>query len=118
MIEKEVLAPADRPLVAAVIYNRLKAGMNLGFDTTVAYIDPDPSNGLTVSDFKIDSPYNTRLNPGLPPTPIASPSIGSLQGALSPASADDLYFLQCPGEARLRFSTSYADFLHDKACLG
>jgi UPF0755 protein len=118
MIEKEVLAPADRPLVAAVIYNRLKAGMNLGFDTTVAYIDPNPSNGLTVSDFKIDSPYNTRLNPGLPPTPIASPSIGSLQGALSPASADYLYFLQCPGEARLRFSTSYADFLHDKACLG
>jgi UPF0755 protein len=118
MIEKEVVAAADRPLVAAVIYNRLQAGMTLGFDTTVAYIDPNPSNGLTVSDFKIDSPYNTRLNPGLPPTPIASPSIESIQAALSPAKADYLYFLQCPGEARLRFSTSYSGFLHDKACLG
>lgn len=118
MIEKEVLNPADRPLVAAVIYNRLKADMTLGFDTTVAYIDPDPSNGLTTSDFAIDSPYNTRLNAGLPPGPIASPSKESLTAALSPATSSYRYFLQCPGEARLRFSTDYTAFLQDKACLG
>lgn len=118
MIEKEVLNPADRKLVAAVIYNRLKANMTLGFDTTVAYIDPDPSNGLTTSDFAIDSPYNTRLNPGLPPGPIASPSKESLVAALSPATASYKYFLQCPGQARLRFSTDYSSFLQDKACLG
>lgn len=118
MIEKEVLNPADRKLVAAVIYNRLKANMTLGFDTTVAYIDPDPSNGLTTSDFAIDSPYNTRLNPGLPPGPIASPSKESLLAALSPATSSYKYFLQCPGEARLRFSTDYTSFLQDKACLG
>ena len=118
MIEKEVLNPADRKLVAAVIYNRLKAHMTLGFDTTVAYIDPDPSNGLTASDFAIDSPYNTRLNYGLPPGPIASPSKESLAAALSPAASPYKYFLQCPGEARLRFSTDYTSFLQDKACLG
>jgi UPF0755 protein len=118
MIEKEVLNPADRRLVAAVIYNRLKANMTLGFDTTVAYIDPDPSNGLTASDFAIQSPYNTRLNPGLPPGPIASPSKESLLAALTPASSSYKYFLQCPGESRLRFSTDYSSFLHDKACLG
>jgi len=118
MIEKEVLNPADRKLVAAVIYNRLKANMTLGFDTTVAYIDPNPSNGLTTSDFAIDSPYNTRLNPGLPPGPIASPSKESLLAALTPAASSYKYFLQCPGEARLRFSTDYASFLQDKACLG
>ncbi len=118
MIEKEVLNPADRKLVAAVIYNRLKANMTLGFDTTVAYIDPNPSNGLTSSDFAINSPYNTRLNPGLPPGPIASPSKESLIAALSPAVSSYRYFLQCPGEARLRFSTDYASFLQDKACLG
>ncbi len=118
IIEKEVVASADRELVAAVIYNRLKIGMSLGMDTTVAYIDPDPSNGLTVSDFAIDSPYNTRLNPGLPPTPITSPGLESLQAALQPAKVDYLYFVQCPGEARSRFSTSYDDFLSDKGCLG
>ena len=118
MIEKEVLNPADRRLVAAVIYNRLKANMTLGFDTTVAYIDPDPSNGLTTSDFAIDSPYNTRLNPGLPPGPIASPRKESLLAALTPATTSYKYFLQCPGEARLRFSTDYSSFLHDKVCLG
>jgi peptidoglycan lytic transglycosylase G len=118
MIEKEVMDPADRKLVAAVIYNRLKNNMLLGFDTTVAYIDPDPSNGLTASDFQIKSPYNTRINYGLPPGPIASPGKESLLAALTPATSPFKYFLQCPGEARLRFSTSYAAFLQDKTCLG
>ena len=118
MIEKEVVNPADRKLVAAVIYNRLKAHMTLGFDTTVAYIDPNPANGLTTSDFAIDSPYNTRLNPGLPPGPIASPSKESLFAALTPAASSYKYFLQCPGESHLRFSTDYTSFLQDKACLG
>ncbi|MEA2580602.1 MAG: hypothetical protein QOE83_1494 [Actinomycetota bacterium] len=118
MIEKEVVHPADRKLVAAVIYNRLRLHMTLGFDTTVAYIDPNPSDGLTTSDFAIDSPYNTRLNRGLPPGPIASPSKESLLAALSPATSPFRYFLQCPGEARLRFSTDYNTFLQDKTCLG
>ena len=73
MIEKEAVIDKDRPLISAVIYNRIFEGMTLGIDATVGYIDPDPGDGLTTPDFEIDSPYNTRLNPGLPPTPIASP---------------------------------------------
>jgi UPF0755 protein len=118
LIEKEAVAEADRPLVAAVIYNRLKQNMTLGFDSTVAYIDPDPSNGLTSSDFRIDSPYNTRLYAGLPPTPIASPGKASLEAALQPATTNDLFFVACPGVPRLLFSQTYAQFLQDKACIG
>jgi UPF0755 protein len=119
MIEKEVKVDADRPLVAAVIYNRLSHDMTLGFDSTVAYIDPNPADGLTSADFKIHSPYNTRLSAGLPPTPIASPGRASLAAALSPAHTNDLYFLDCHGRDRLVFSSTYDQFLRDKAaCLG
>jgi UPF0755 protein len=119
MIEKEVKVDADRPLVAAVIYNRLSHDMTLGFDSTVAYIDPNPADGLTSADFRIHSPYNTRLSAGLPPTPIASPGRASLAASLSPAHTTDLYFLDCRGRDRLVFSSTYDQFLRDKAaCLG
>jgi UPF0755 protein len=119
MIEKESGTEADRAKIAAVIYNRLKLGMSLGIDATVAYIDPDPSNGLTSSDFAIDSPYNTRLHPGLPPTPIASPGKASIEAALVPAHVSYLYFVACGASGASRFSTDYTKFLHDKAaCIG
>ena len=119
MIEKEAKLDSDRPKIAAVIYNRLAKGMILGIDATVGYIDPDPSNGLTSADLAIDSPYNTRLNPGLPPTPIASPGKESLLAALQPANVPYLYYVACGSNGGSRFSTDYAQFLHDKAvCLG
>ncbi len=119
MIEEEAKIDADRPKIAAVIYNRLAKGMTLGIDATVGYIDPDPSNGLTDADLAIDSPYNTRLNPGLPPTPIASPWTASLRAALEPADVPYLYYVACGSGGGHRFSTNYAVFLRDKAaCLG
>jgi UPF0755 protein len=119
MIEREAKVPRDRPLIAAVIYNRLDLGMSLGIDATVEYIDPDPENGLTASDFLIHSPYNTRLHPGLPPTPIASPGLASLQAALDPAGVGYLYYVLCGADGHHVFSTSNAQFEKDKArCLG
>ena len=119
MIEREAKVPEDRPLIAAVIYNRLDRGMALGIDATVEYIDPDPENGLTASDFRIRSPYNTRLHPGMPPTPIASPGLASLQAALHPAGVGYLYFVLCGADGHHVFSTSYDQFVKDKArCLG
>jgi peptidoglycan lytic transglycosylase G len=119
MIEREARVPGDRPKIAAVIYNRLARGMPLGIDATVAYIDPNPANGLTASDFLIDSPYNTRLHAGLPPTPIASPGIPSLRAALQPAHVPYLYYVLCGADGHHRFSSTYAQFLRDKAtCLG
>jgi UPF0755 protein len=119
MIEREAKVPEDRPLIAAVIYNRLDRGMALGIDATVEYIDPDPENGLTASDFRIRSPYNTRRHPGLPPTPIASPGPASLQAALDPAGVGYLYYVLCGADGHHVFSTSNARFEKDKArCLG
>jgi UPF0755 protein len=119
MIEREARVPGDRPKIAAVIYNRLARGMPLGIDATVAYIDPHPSNGLTASDFRINSPYNTRLHTGLPPTPIASPGIPSLRAALQPANVPYLYYVLCGADGHHRFSSTYAQFLRDAAtCLG
>ncbi len=119
MIEREAKVPRDRALIAAVIYNRLRRGMSLGIDATVAYIDPDPSNGLTASDFLIHSPYNTRLHPGLPPTPIASPGLASLRAALQPAHVPYLYYVLCGADGHHAFSTTYAQFKANEArCLG
>jgi len=119
MIEREARVPEDRPLIAAVIYNRLDRGMALEIDATVAYIDPDPANGLTASDFRIRSPYNTRLHTGLPPTPIASPGLASLQAALDPAKVGYLFYVLCGADGHHVFSTSYDQFVKDKArCLG
>jgi UPF0755 protein len=122
MIEKEAGTDEDRPLIAAVIYNRLDAGMQLGIDATLLYDDPTPDDGvLTASDLESDSPYNTRKRTGLPPTPIASPGEKSLEAALDPAHVDYLYYVACPkdGEGKSRFSKTNSQFLQDKSeCLG
>jgi uncharacterized YceG family protein len=93
MIEREVRLPSERPLVASVIYNRLKAGMALGIDATVQYALGSWKPDLTVSDLAIDSPYNTRRYPGLPPGPIASPGEASLMAAAHPKKTDFLYYV-------------------------
>ncbi|MGZ4114279.1 MAG: endolytic transglycosylase MltG [Actinomycetota bacterium] len=119
MIEREARIEKDRPLIAAVIYKRLKDGMTLGSDATIQYIDPNPANGLTESDLQIQSPYNTRINTGLPPTPIASPGLASLKAALEPAHVGYLYYVLCGADGHHKFSTSYGQFLQDKQrCLG
>jgi UPF0755 protein len=119
MIEREARIEKDRPLIAAVIYNRLRDGMTLGIDATIQYIDPNPADGLTESDLQIKSPYNTRINTGLPPTPIASPGLASLKAALEPAHVGYLYYVLCGADGHHKFSTSYGQFLQDKQrCLG
>jgi len=112
MIERETNVPGERTKVAAVIYNRLQGHDRLGIDATVQYIDPDPSNGITASDLEIDSPYNTRLHKGLPPTPIGSPGLPSLRAALQPADTDAAYFVLCGNHHR--FTDTYKEFLQVK----
>ena len=90
IIEKEAFTSEDRPLVASVFYNRLRDGMRLQSDATMAYVT---GGEVTASDLKKESPYNTYLIDGLPPTPICSPSVESLEAALNPSSTDYLYFL-------------------------
>jgi UPF0755 protein len=96
IVEKETAKPEERPLVAAVYANRLRIGMALQCDPTVIYalLRVGTFNGnLRRDDLWVDSPYNTYRYPGLPPGPIASPGIASMQAAVHPAGADFLYFV-------------------------
>jgi UPF0755 protein len=96
MIERETGVLKERPMVARVIYNRLKKGMRLQIDATVQYALPKVKKNLTYDDLKVESPYNTYLHDGLPPGPICSPSISSIQGALWPDTNDYLYYVLKP----------------------
>ena len=119
MIEKEARVERDRAKIAAVIYNRLDAGMTLGIDATLLYDDPTPDGQLSSSDLKVDSPYNTRLNAGLPPTPIASPGAASIEAALHPADVPYLYYVLCGADGHHVFSVGYQEFLANVSrCLG
>jgi UPF0755 protein len=113
IVEKEVIAPEERDLVAAVIYNRLKAGMNLGIDATTRYgLHVPGTEPLRQSQLESDNPYNTR-NPnitGLTPTPIANPGLASMQAAARPANTDYLFFVRKPDKKHHFFTASEAEF--------
>jgi peptidoglycan lytic transglycosylase G len=111
MVEKETLAPEERRLVAAVIYNRLHARMPLGIDATLRYgLDIPPTQSILQSQLESDSPYNTRKHAGLPPTPIANPGLLSMQAAARPAKVDYLYFVRKPDKKHHFFTASYQAF--------
>ena len=120
MIEKETGYAPDRAKVSAVIYNRLKIGIALQIDATLLYDDPTPGdNSLSSSDLLSNSPYNTRIHKGLPPTPIASPSLAAIRAALQPANVNFLYYVKCGTKGHSAFTASYQAFLRLKAhCLG
>ena len=111
MIEKEVIAPEERALVAAVIYNRLKLGMHLGIDATIRYgLGVPPTESLKNSQLHSSNPYNTGQSPGLPPTPIANPGLASIQAAGHPANVDYLFFVRKPDKIHHFFTASEQEF--------
>ncbi len=95
LVEREAKIESDRPVIAGVIYNRLRLGMPLQVDATIEYALPEHKSELSLHDLQIDSPYNTYQHAGLPPTPIANPGQPSLLAALHPAKTDDLYYVYC-----------------------
>jgi UPF0755 protein len=121
LVEKEAVAPDERPKIARVIYNRLHAHMNLGIDATTRYgLHVPPTEALTQSELQSTNPYNTR-NPnitGLTPTPIANPGLASMQAAAHPAAGDWLYFVRKPDRVHHFFTASFAAFEAYKAAHG
>jgi len=93
MIEREAKVPQDRPLISAVIWNRLRRGMRLQIDATVEYALGRHRSRLYDRDLAVDSPYNTYLHGGLPPGPISNPGLPSIRAALFPAKAGYLYYV-------------------------
>ncbi len=111
MVEKETLSPEERPLVAAVIYNRLHKRMALQIDATLRYgLNIPPTKSILESQLESHSPYNTRKFPGLPPTPIASPGLASIQAAAHPAKVNYLYFVRKPDKKHHYFTASASAF--------
>jgi uncharacterized YceG family protein len=111
MIEKETVVASERPLVAAVIYNRLRNRMPLGIDATIRYGRNVPgTEPLRRSDLESDDPFNTRRRLGLPPTPISNPGLASMRAAAHPARVDYLYFVRKGESNRHFFTASEAEF--------
>jgi UPF0755 protein len=116
MVEHEAVSEGDRKKVARVIYNRLHEGMPLGIDATTRFATGNYTKPLTESELAIDSPYNTRTNTGLPPGPIDSPGLASLEAAAHPAKGDYLFYVVEPGACNeLAFSKTEAEFEADVA---
>jgi UPF0755 protein len=96
IVEKESVVPKERGIISGVFHNRLKMNMPLGSDPTVEYglgIRQTKDQPLTFAQVDKPTPYNTYMNPGLPPTPIASPGKASLEATLRPEATDYLYFV-------------------------
>jgi UPF0755 protein len=111
MVEREAAVAAERPLVAAVIWNRLAQNMPLGIDATLRYgLGIPGTRPLTKAQLQSDSPYNTRRFTGLPPTPIGNPGLASVRAAASPAAVDYLYYVRIPNTVRHFFTADYSEF--------
>jgi UPF0755 protein len=115
LIEAEAKVDADRPKIARVIYNRLARGEILGIDATVLYALQQRKETITSSDLRTDSPYNTRLKNGLPPTPINSPGAESIEAALNPAPGDWMYYVLYQTDGTHYFARTAAEFERAKA---
>ena len=114
ILEKEAGTSHDFPLVASVIYNRLKDHIPLGMDSTTRYEFNNYTKPLTQSQLSASSPYNTRTHDGLPPTPISNPGLAAIQAAAHPAQTNYLYFVVKPcGNGEMTFTSSYSAFLAD-----
>lgn len=111
IVEKETALPVERPLVSAVFHNRLRRNMPLASDPTIIYgvkLIKEYDGVINQSDLKLDSPYNTYVYNGLPPGPIASPGLASIDAALQPADVNYLFFVSRNDGSHL-FSEAYRD---------
>jgi UPF0755 protein len=110
IVEKEAMLAHERPIISAVFHNRLRIGMPLQADPTVVYALGEHVERVYLKDLEVESPYNTYRNAGLPPGPIASPGVLSIQAALFPADVRYLYFVAHP-EGHHEFRNTFAEHL-------
>jgi peptidoglycan lytic transglycosylase G len=110
MVDREVAVGKERPLVAAVIYNRLRRGMPLAIDATTRYEFNNYEQPITQSQLDSPSAYNTRTHMGLPPTPIGNPGLDAIEAAAHPAKVNYLFYVVRPGSCEHNFTASEAEF--------
>ena len=116
IVERESRVAEEFPIIASVFHNRIKETQKLESCATIQYLLGERKERLLFVDLKIDSPYNTYMNVGLPPSPIASPGELALKSTLSPADTDYFYFVVSgDGDGKHQFSTTYNEHLKAKA---
>ena len=108
IIEKEARLPEERPVISAVYHNRLRARMPLQADPTVQYALGRHVDRVLYKDLEVSSAYNTYKHAGLPPGPIASPGLPSIQAALFPANVPYLFFVATP-DGHHEFRTTFSE---------
>ncbi len=113
IIEREAAVDSERPIISAVFWNRLKKNIPLESCATVEYALPHHKKRLTYDDLKVQSPYNTYIHAGLPPGPICSPGLKSIEAAVSPADVSYLYFVS-KGDGTHLFARTYAEHIRNK----
>jgi UPF0755 protein len=114
IVQQEAIGEEDMPLVAGVFANRLRIGMALESDATINYVTNKKDRQPLYEDLKVKSPYNTYLNRGLPPGPIANPGIEAIKAAINPAATDYLFFLH-PLDGPTVFSKTLDEHNRNKA---
>lgn len=110
ILEREANSPESMRLVSSVLQNRMKIGMPLQADASIEYILDKPLSELTPEDLEIDSPYNTYINPGLPPTPIGNPGIEAITATLEPTESSYFYYITAD-DGQFYFAETYDQHL-------
>lgn len=113
IIEREVRHPEDMKIVSGIFYTRMKIGMALQADSTVNYVTGNSDPAVSLEDSRVDSPYNTYVNLGLPPGPISNPGINAIIAALNPVETDYLYFLTTD-EGEVIYSKTFDEHVANK----
>lgn len=117
MVEREVNQPTDRPKVCGLYYNRLKIGMPLQVDATILYAEGVWKKSVLFEDLKLNSPYNTYTNPGLPPGPIANPGADAIKACVNPDNNNYLYYFS-DSKGVTHFESDFDQFRQDQAKFG
>ena len=111
LVEREAAVASERPLIASVIYNRLRDGIRLDIDATTRFVTGNWEEPLKVSELQNPDPYNTRVHYGLPPGPIGSPGLASIKAAARPAKTDYIFYVVAVcGNGKHKFAESNAEF--------
>ncbi len=113
IIEREVSSDKDRALVADIFWRRLEAGRGLEADSTINYVTGNKTPAVSLTDTKLDSPYNTYKYRGLPPGPISNPGLAAIRAAVYPQSNEYWYFLSTPAGDTI-FSTTFEEHIAAK----
>jgi UPF0755 protein len=115
LVEKEVRKTEDMKIVSGIFWNRIKRGQPLESCATLAYVLGENKSQYSIEDTKVDSPYNTYKNYGLPPGPIANPGLNAINAAIYPAETDYLYFLNELGSGKTHFAETFEEHARNKA---